>query len=844
MIDLYKRYLIGLKSVGLFIFFLLLTINLFSQNDISKSIKQQIAMSQQAYENGDTVKSFNYAKKALELSYAAGGNKAIAISQLQLAKVNFLRKKYADSYQYYWKSYLYFKRNNSIDYSIEALYGMGSLFEKFDVWNKAVFYLLDANKLLSNTTKILYRIPVKKSLANCYYNDADYDKALLYYQDLRKFSIQYKDIKSEIEASKGMALCYSKLNDYNAAISIELSTIDKYRLLNDENSQVYSYYKIGRWYQTIKDYNQAELYYNLSQKKLLDNDSLNLVIYYRKAELASDRKKYHASDLILEKLLQNNRIINDEFWYLKVINLWVLNAYLNKEYSVALKRAESLDAILNNISISELKIMALQTLALTYEQNDSLNKAIYFYKQLNKVRISEKYNTQNKKDTEFSIYKDLSKRESQFQISNLENELNELEIDRLRIQSEKDQQKLRLLQEQQQKRQLIQQNNLLEKEKENERLLAKNSTLEAQKKQDEANRLIREAKLNKKINETEVLRLKNEKAIAEEKNRRLSQNRKYLAALILIGLVTFFILLKAYMKNRKLTQVLEEKNVQLENKRKQTEEALRKLKETQSQLIESERLASLGQLTAGIAHEIRNPLNFVNNFSSLITELFDELEEVLEEANIPDGKTKDELMEILKLISENNNKVNKHGVRASKIISRMLDASREGPAEPEETDLNQLVMDSVKLSYQGVRGEFASFNLDMKFDLDQNIGNVKVIHQDLGRVIINITNNACHAMEEKMLIDDNYKPLLYVKTINHDDSFSIIIEDNGKGMSEEVLSKIFNPFFTTKPSGKGTGLGLTMTYDIITKMHHGSISVESKEGEFSRFIIIIPKVKN
>jgi signal transduction histidine kinase len=830
-----------LKSLAVITFLVLISLNLFPQNTLEINIKKQIDLSQQAYENDDTTNALKYATKALELSNPQD-EYAIAISQLQLAKVDFIRKKYADSYQNYWKSYSYFKRNNNIDYSIEALYGMGVLFEKFEVWTKALSYLQNANELLSYTTKTTFRIPIKQSIAHCYYQDGDYSNALFFYEELRKFSIQYKDIETEIMATEGMALCHSAINDYKNAISIELSLIDKYSRIKDEKSQIYSYYQIGLWYQALKDYDQANTFYSLSQNKLTNNDSLFLVIDYRKAQLATSLLDFEKSSRILERLIKNKDLKKYETWHTKALNLWVLNAYYKKDYKTAIERSKQLNNSLNNISDYELKIMALQTLAITYENSDSLKKAIYYYKQLNKVRISEKYNFQNKKDTQFSIYKNLSKKESQYQISNLESKLSELEIDRLRIQSEKDQQKIRLLREQQQRRQLIQQNKILEKERENESLIARNTTLEAQKKQEEADRLIREAKLNKRINEAEVQRLQNENAITEEKNRRLAQNRIYLAALVLIGLITFFVLLKAYLKNKKLTQVLEEQNAQLENRRKQTEAALQKVKETQSQLIESERLASLGQLTAGIAHEIRNPLNFVNNFSSLITELLDELEEVIEELNIPEGKDKDELIEILKLIEGNNSKVNKHGVRASKIISRMLDASRGGATVPEETDLNQLIMDSVKLSYQGIRGELASFNLDIQFDLDESIGNVKVIHQDLGRVIINITNNACHAMEDKLVQDDKYLPVLKVKTINNGKSFSIIIEDNGKGMSKELQSKIFNPFFTTKPAGKGTGLGLTMTYDIITKMHNGSINIESREGEFSRFIIEIPKV--
>lgn len=373
---------------------------------------------------------------------------------------------------------------------------------------------------------------------------------------------------------------------------------------------------------------------------------------------------------------------------------------------------------------------------------------------------------------------------------------------------------------------------------------AEDEQFKSDKKQESIDRIILENELRQKLEDAEMKLLENENIIAEEKNRNLSNNNIYIATIVIAGIIVFVILLKSYLKIHKLNLAFDEQKLILDNGKIQTEEALQKVKDTQNQLIESERLASLGQLTAGIAHEIRNPLNFVNNFSTLISDLLDELEEVLEEINIPEGKQKDDLLALLKLIESNNQKVNKHGTRASGIISRMLDVSRGGVLVPEDTDINNLIVDSAKLAYQGVRGDLTNFNIDLQFDMDENIGSVKVIHQDLGRVIINITNNACHAMEEKISENENYNPVLLVKTQNLDNSFLIIIEDNGMGMSSELKSKIFNPFFTTKPVGKGTGLGLTMTYDIITKMHNGTIKVESMEREFTRFIIEIPKILN
>ena len=208
---------------------------------------------------------------------------------------------------------------------------------------------------------------------------------------------------------------------------------------------------------------------------------------------------------------------------------------------------------------------------------------------------------------------------------------------------------------------------------------------------------------------------------------------------------------------------------------------------------------------------------------------------------IPDGELREDLMEILDSIKNNNEKVNKHGKRAARIISSMLEVSSGAIADFRESDVNQLVKDATNLAYQGVRGDIPGFSLEIEYNLDSSIGNVSLLHQDLGRVVINIVNNACHALYDKFKQDKAFKAVLKVSTKNMNTMYIIAIEDNGKGMNEEVQSKLFNPFFTTKPTGKGTGLGMSMSYDIITKKHKGKIRVESVEGVFTKVIIEIPK---
>jgi signal transduction histidine kinase/ligand-binding sensor domain-containing protein len=271
---------------------------------------------------------------------------------------------------------------------------------------------------------------------------------------------------------------------------------------------------------------------------------------------------------------------------------------------------------------------------------------------------------------------------------------------------------------------------------------------------------------------------------------------------------------------------------------------LNHLKETQVQLVESEKLASLGQMTAGIAHEIKNPLNFVNNFSVLNGEMIEELLEVLDESkdSIP-PELYDEIQEITQTIVKNSQKINEHGTRASDIVANMLKHSRSQDSEEDfqEVQINKLIEDYVKLAYHGVRAENKDFNTAIKSDFDESIPKVRVIADSFSRVIVNIVNNGCYAVnEKKKQLGEAYSPEIYVSTKKVNKELIIRIRDNGTGMPEKVRNKIFNPFFTTKPAGKGTGLGLSMSFDTISKVHKGRIEVDSLEGEFTEFIITIP----
>ena len=259
------------------------------------------------------------------------------------------------------------------------------------------------------------------------------------------------------------------------------------------------------------------------------------------------------------------------------------------------------------------------------------------------------------------------------------------------------------------------------------------------------------------------------------------------------------------------------------------------LKETQNQLIQSEKMASLGELTAGIAHEIQNPLNFVNNFSEVSAELVDEMNLELDKGDIEEAKA------IAIDVKSNLEKINHHGKRADGIVKGMLQHSRSSKGIKEPTDLNALCDEYLRLSYHGFRAKDKTFNATIKTDFDESIEKIDLIPQDFGRVILNLLTNAFYVVDEKKKSGlENYEPTVSITTKKEFDKVIISVSDNGNGMTKEVKDKIFQPFFTTKPTGKGTGLGLSMSFDIITNGHHGELKVESVEHEGTTFIIILP----
>ena len=340
-----------------------------------------------------------------------------------------------------------------------------------------------------------------------------------------------------------------------------------------------------------------------------------------------------------------------------------------------------------------------------------------------------------------------------------------------------------------------------------------------------------QAKINQ-IQTTVIAEQQRAQLLEEEK----SQLRQFGLLGLVFGLVIVAgILYRNDRQKQKVNTLLNHQKQEIETQRTKVENALTELRATQAQLIQKEKLASLGELTAGIAHEIQNPLNFVNNFSEVSTELVNELKEELDHGDTSEAKA------IADDLSQNLQKITHHGHRASSIVKGMLEHSRTSTGEKQPTNLNALANEYLKLAYQGLRAKDTTFNCELVTEFDSALRPIEIMPQEIGRVLLNLYNNGFYAVHQKQkTTSTDYQPAVWVSTHRLANAVEIRVRDNGSGIADAVKAKIFQPFFTTKPTGEGTGLGLSLSYDIITKGHGGELIVESHEDTGTEFIIKLP----
>src|SRR5271170_3786145 len=298
---------------------------------------------------------------------------------------------------------------------------------------------------------------------------------------------------------------------------------------------------------------------------------------------------------------------------------------------------------------------------------------------------------------------------------------------------------------------------------------------------------------------------------------------------------------------REKIALLEHANVDIALAKERAEAALIELEAAQRNLIHAEKMASLGQLTAGIAHEIKNPLNFVNNFASLSVELLDELEAAIAPATATlDDKQRGEVGEIIELLTGNLEKISEHGKRADGIVKSMLAHSRGGSSERQKADLNAIVEETLNLAYHGARAQDPNFNVTLQRAYDKQMAPIELAPQEIARVFLNLFSNGFYATDRRVREggDPLFAPTLAVTTRDLGDAVEVQVRDNGAGIPQEIMDKLFQPFFTTKPTGEGTGLGLSISYEIVTAQHGGAITVDSRLGEFTKFAVRLPRRSN
>jgi len=673
-------------------------------------------------------------------------------------------------------------------------------------------------------------------IANTYLRAGDYNEAPQY-NDL---GIRYY---TESGNQTGLANCYvasARINNHRG--NFQQSVKDNYAALRiyEQGGNKVGIYNVhtglGLMYQDQENYKEALNSYRaakksaeqLGNKEVIANANINLGNTYRELGMTAEALKIFEETLKLAEQTGSKKIIASVHG-----NLGTIYSKMGRP-TEALKSYEEAIKLFEQIGAKESLGIAYFEIGLVYfdmkkpdESKKWVEKALQVAKQVQyKEIISKSYLLLMQIDTSAGNYVS-ALQHHQLYVSYRDSLTNaeaarQLIEQRMQYAFSKKEDSLHL--EQALIAEKLDKQTLLTKQQQQE-LLLKQSSLELARREKD----LQQSQLDKQTllsGQKEQALLLKEKELTVQR----SQRNFYLAGAIALLLISFFIF-GNYRNQRKA-------NLRLQGQQRKTEQALKELKATQTQLIHSEKMASLGVLTAGIAHEIQNPLNFVNNFSELNNEMLDEMK-----LELRSGKLENAL-EIAESIKENNSKINHHGGRADEIVKGMLQHSRASSNKKEPTDINKLADEYLRLSYHGLRAKDKEFNAHLTSNFDKSIGKIEVVTQDIGSVLLNLYNNAFYAVNEKKKQQGlAFEPTVSVITKKLGDKVEISVIDNGNGIPQKSLDKIYQPFFTTKPTGQGTGLGLSISYDII-KAHGGELKVETKEGEFTEFKIQLPVGNN
>jgi signal transduction histidine kinase len=630
-----------------------------------------------------------------------------------------------------------------------------------------------------------------KNIGIAYYMQADYIQTLTYWnQSLKQFE-DANDKKGIANILSNLGAVYSNEGDDAKALDYYLKALRYAQQINDTLRLVTVLNNIGSVYFNKASTQDKALGYYLKAlpmcEKLGDNDAIG-TITVNIGEIYLGRNE----DTLALKYFERSAKAYQNSKNLPYSLNDIAKVYeKRKDYATALKYHQQALDISEKLSARLEMSQSYQGMAFVYAQKKEISKALQAYKNAETIAKEIAANYELEK-----IYKGLS--DAYAAINDYPNAYTYQSL----LTTVKD--------------------TLYNAEKD-KKLAFLQFNFEIQKKQTEIDLLMKDKTMND-------LELKTQKTV-----------KNSLIAVLSLVILLVFILFRNY-------RIKDKTNSILDTQKKELEQTLAELRSAQSQLIQAEKMASLGELTAGIAHEIQNPLNFINNFSEVNRELIEELK--TERSKLKTDRDEKSEIDILNDIAANGEKVIHHGRRADAIVKGMLQHSRKNTGQKEATDINALCDEYLRLSYHGLRAKGTSFNADFKTDFDSTIGKVNIIPQDFGRVLLNLFNNAFYAVNERHKVEGSaFKPVVSVQTKKLDHKIQIKISDNGNGISQKIIDKIFQPFFTTKPAGSGTGLGLSLSYDII-KAHGGEIKVETQhdekdsdkfgKGKGTTFIIQIP----
>ena len=817
----------------------------------------------------------------------------LSTSSLVLAKkINFTRGE-ADAYFFLGQAYagkgkstdalinylaalkLYEQLKRNVDLA-ETYYAIGSVHQRSN-YDEALTFFKKALQIAQQTTN-------KDLMGKIAYITA----VVLIRKSEQSEAAKYKDlaIKYYTEAGNqtGLANCYvvsARLNNY--AGNIQQSVKDNYTALKlfEKTGNKLGMYNVhtglGLMYEDQKNWKEALNSYLAAKKaaedvpprEVLAGAYNNLGNAYRELGNTDEAYKAFSEALKLSEQVGDKKGIATSQGNLGTI--YSLMGRPNdalKSFEEARKRFEEIGSK-ESTSISYLEAGSVYFDIKKYEESkQSLKKGLLIAKQIgHKDIISRSYRLLSQIDTATSNYSSALQNYDQYityrDSMQHDEAAKQLSEQRLQYAFSKKEDSLRLQQaliaEQ------LEKQTLLSKQQQQELKLKQASLDLAQKEKDV--QLLKflqtqtELKLSNEQNEKKLALSEQEKAIqqsqldkqtliAKEKEKELLVKDKKLTLqkaqrdIWLAGAIGFlllsFIMFRNYRQKQKANHLLQQQNIELEEQRDQVKKAMAELQQTQLQLIQKEKMASLGELTAGIAHEIQNPLNFVNNFSEVNVELGNELKQEVKKLGLTDEQSQN-LHSLADELLMNQEKIVHHGKRAGAIVRNMLQHTRKSSGVKELTNINALVDESLKLSYNGFRNKNHTFASKIETHFDEAVSQVNVMPQDLSHALMNLLNNAFYAVnEKKKQLNGAFEPTVLVSTKKAGNKVIISVDDNGTGMSEKVTAKVFQPFFTTKPNGEGTGLGLSLSYDVVTKGHGGEIRVESKEGEGANFTIQLP----